>query len=1101
LIAEGENSLASNTGTIDVSAEESGADGGFVELSADYVDFASGIIDASSIDGSPGDILFDPWNIWIGDLMATWLESLDGSNVTLWAQNNIYMNLGNLGGDDILDLRFFDTEGFALRSGKHMFFNNDSIVTHGGGLTLLADHPDWYKAGFGYPKQWTNVGDGIGDIYLGSGSLITNGGRFRMKAGGNIYLDNGYIDSGGAHIDIVADAYYSYNAHPTTYDGPGNILPVYGAPGCSDTSDGIGNLYLGTGAGINSHGGVIDLLGVNIYLTSLVDAGDGLVNIIAQKDVLDDADYGAIDIIAGNLKISDLNTITRYFGKSNNFIETDINTLNRAVVTKSLYLKNYGDLYAKYVSAGENVRIRVNSDLIVGEISSSEVKLNAKSGSILDDLNDTTAIRANNISLTSQGTIGSSSTLGDMDAGYLDIALGTGALSLSSQGNIYLNEIAKANFLTSQVTNVNTGVSVHDVFLVNSAGDITVDSAITAEDNILLAALKDLNINADISTTANDIDLIALDNVKLAGNIFSSDYIGIQADFYSAYLNQGGDGTGAITQSAGIVGSGSEDLELSAGSGIKLDTAVSTLEAENTTSGDININNTGDLVIVDSGVNNSAKFGKVKLTTNSNLAVDANSQITTNKGNIRLEADEDIYVNNISTDGTFTGDNPPSQGIVRIVAGGDIQDNCDQNSTPIDSIYDISAKKIILKADGDIGTNPLAPIELRSKKLVVEGSDVNLFHKGELDFAGFDGNSFSLINAGDLTISGDITTSGDINLSVIEDPNLYINALLDSGGGNVNLSATENIVQNADILTQGGSFEGYADSDANDSGYYDLAFGSQISTNGGTALISGDDINLSGILDASTGAVTIQPSKDQTIALASGAAFGDFRLSNDEVDNILTSGLITIGSNQAGTITINNLNQPGRNFKLITSGDILEQGNEHSVDITADSLIFDVAGSVGTADNAIETEIGLLEGNIVNLINLNEFDDLALNTLTATDVILTLGKLNCCGGGAGALTDNNGALPNIIADTAILDTGTGIGSGNALETQLGTLNARVRNSSATDNIEIENTGDLNLDDLAGWGYSVNNLGLGDVYITTHSDLTILSPIKALGNMV
>jgi len=771
------------------------------------------------------------------------------------------------------------------------------------------------------------------------------------------------------------------------------------------------------------------------------------------------------------------------------------------------------------------VRIETNSDLTVSEISAASVDLDAKTGSILDDLDDITAIRANNISLTSNGSIGSSSVIGDMDAGYLDIALGGGSLSLSSKGNIYINEIASANFLTSQVTNVNTGVKAHDVFLVNSAGDITVDSAISAEDNILLAA-NNLNVNADISTTADDIDLIALDNVKLAGDISSSDYIGIQADFYSAYLNEGGDGTGAITQSAGIVGSGSEDLELSAGSGIVLDTAVSTLEAENTTSGNIDINNTGDLVIVDSGVNNQG--GEIDISVASNLSVASDSKIVTNGGDINLSADGDIYVNNISTDGTFTGSTPPSSGTVTITAGGNIEDNYDQNSNP-DDIYDINADDIVLSAGGDIGSGSKAPIELRSNGLsIIKGNDVSLFHKGNLDFGGFSGESFSLTNAGDLTISGDITTSGDINLSVVEDPNLTINATLDSGGGDVSLSATRHILLDnfALIMTRGGNFTAQADSNNNYIGTYTMNPGSEVDTASGAAtpgsvLISADDAEIYGTVFSGSGDITVAPNLDQSIGL--GGGIGAFRLSDDELDNLMTTGLLTIGSSSAGDISIDDITQPGKNIALITGGKIQEQGVDFGTEIVAQSLSLQAVSGIGSG-NALETEVqnlsvynsasGNIEINNSGLLNITEVAGVAgvVNQGLGSIIIRTrrsnaniniykpiVGRKRVSLISAGRIDDHHSSGPaDITAGELELRTKNGIGTESywGIEVDTDKLAAYTEKGD----VWIGSFGPVTIDKVGNTVGVVNEKG--DINLKTYgtnADLTIARPIQALGS--
>ncbi|RLG78960.1 MAG: hypothetical protein DRO40_13345, partial [Thermoprotei archaeon] len=912
LIAEGdsENITAVNTGTIDVSAKEEGADGGFVEISGPSV-IIDGNIDVTSEYGEVGTLLIDPWNFYILSYSPWWATNEDGDNYVRWWKD--------------LPGSSFMTEGW--------------MESFTGDIHIQALNDVFFK--LGEERTWSGWTEGV---YPTDHLLTLQGNNFTIEAGRHIDLGNdGIVMANGGNINLLTDVDF-----------------VSGIP---LTDNGVGDIYLGSGAGLISNGGNINLVGVNINLTSLVNAGTGTVNLTAQKKILDDADRAAVDIIADTLNMS-----AKGIGYScsnpyqRNDIETQVNTLNSAQArTASLYLKNFGDLYVKSASAAHNVQIEVNSNLTVGDISAASVDLDAKTGSILDDLNDTTAIRANKISLTANGNIGSTSTVGDMDAGYLDIALGGGSLSLSSKGNIYINEIASANFLTSQVTNVNTGVNAHDVFLVNSAGDITVDSAISAEDNILLAA-NNLNVNADISTTADDIDLIALDNVNLARNISSGDYIGITADFHSAYLGKGGDGTGTISQTAGVVGSGIEDLVLGAGSGIDLHTQVVTLEANNSKSGDITIDNIGNLTVVDSGVNNQALGGKVDINVHSDLTVASDAQITTHGGDINLTADGNVYVNNISTDRSFTGSTPPpSSGTVTITAGGNIEDNYDQNSNP-DDIYDINADNIVLSAGRDIGSGSKAPIELRSNGLsIIKGNDVSLFHKGNLDFGGFSGESFSLTNAGDLTISGDITTSGDINLSVIEDPNLTINATLDSGGGDVSLSATRHILLDnfALIMTRGGNFTAQADSNNNYIGTYTMNPGSEVDTASGAAtpgsvLISADDAEIYGTVFSGSGDITIAPNLDQTIGL--GGGIGAFRLSDDELDNLMTTGLLTIGSSSAGDISIDDITQPGKNIALITGGKIQEQGVDFGTEIVAQSLSLQAVSGIGSG-NALETEV------------------------------------------------------------------------------------------------------------------------------------------------
>ncbi|MFA5392781.1 MAG: hypothetical protein WC306_03855, partial [Candidatus Paceibacterota bacterium] len=664
-------------------------------------------------------------------------------------------------------------------------------------------------------------------------------------------------------------------------------------------------------------------------------------------------------------------------------------------------------------------------------------------------------------------------------------------ININNQGNLTLIDPGAWGYAIK-----NSGATGIDTWGNDTAADININND------------GSLQITADVVTNGGDITISA------TSSITQNDGTQIITNNGNALVNAGGDlslasvnagtGTATITSGGAITDNGdthsdviATSLVLSAangiGSGNALETQVSNLQATNSTSGNIEIDNTGNLNIL--GVANDAVNEDVLIKVHSNLIIGANGFITTKGGDITLEADGDIYVHKISTDGTFSGSNIPTTGTVTITAGGNIEDGYDVNGNP-DDVYDISADNIILTG-ANIGTTSLAPIEIRSNGLTINSNGiVSLFHKGLLHLAAFTGVSFNFINAGDLYVDGNIITNGgDINLSVVDDPNLIINALLDSHGGNVNLSAADHILLNnfAAILTRGGNFSAAADSDNNYFGTFIMDPGSSIDTASGavtpgTVFITGDDAEIYGNVYAGNADITITPNMDQTIGLGGGV--GAFVLSDDELDRLMTTGLLTVGSATAGDISVDFISQGSKTLKLISSGNLTEWGTDAwGADITVDHLILDIAGNVGTADNGIETEIVLLEGRAGGLININEFDNLALNTLQAKNVILTLVDPYDTGA---SLTDNNGAAPNIIADTAILDVTKSID----LDTELGTLNARVRENTATGDIHIDNTGALVLDDLAGWGYAVRNYGRGNIDIATSSPMTVNADVIA-----
>ncbi len=205
LLGNMENDLVANTGTIDVSASESGADGGFVELSAARV-IVDGDINVSSIDGKAGELFIDPWdlhivtdtkpwwgawnnpNVYYGELAGyvkeAWLENFDG-NLTLQAVNDVLFELN----DNQLNLSLINSgETFLVEAGRHIQLNNDSIVTQGGNINLSAD------------TLLIPVG---GNVNLGTGAgLKSNGGDITLK-GVDINL-TASVDAGTGNVNIRA---------------------------------------------------------------------------------------------------------------------------------------------------------------------------------------------------------------------------------------------------------------------------------------------------------------------------------------------------------------------------------------------------------------------------------------------------------------------------------------------------------------------------------------------------------------------------------------------------------------------------------------------------------------------------------------------------------------------------------------------------------------------------------------------------------------------------------------------------------------------------------------------------------------------------------
>jgi hypothetical protein len=192
------------------------------------------------------------------------------------------------------------------------------------------------------------------------------------------------------------------------------------------------------------------------------------------------------------------------------------------------------------------------------------------------------------------GDITFPSTLDDTTAGADDITLSAGT------GNIVFTGAVGGTISLGAIT-------------INSAADVTATSTISAASFTQTAGTGTTTFNALLSTTGNvsvTTGVITLNAPAGAGTI----NINANLDAGDVTLNAQ---TGAITSSAADTDIIARNLYLSAATGIgstdALLTQVSGLQARNSTSGNIRINNTGTLDVIGSGITNTN--GSVYLTT------------------------------------------------------------------------------------------------------------------------------------------------------------------------------------------------------------------------------------------------------------------------------------------------------------------------------------------------------------------------------------------------------------------------------------------------------------------------------------------------------
>ena len=1036
LLSAQENALVSTTGTIDVSASDEGADGGFVEVSGPRV-IVDGTIDVTSAFGDAGELLIDPWDLHIvspnywGEWLSfpyfpdgsyvyeAWLENFKG-NLTIEALNDISFDLDgyytsrHLEGpwyrlrwvyegwtaDNELDLsNLGEGETFTLNAGRNINLNDNIVRTDGADIVFNADKDFWYETDgeAGQPKQWTNTADGIGDINLGTGSLISNGGDVELNAGADVNFEDGLVISDGGDVRVKSDADFAYDEHEesgynykdwykeyyeeeywqryrvgrkwkwrlatrTSYKWKYNWeykTTAYSAEGAETTADGIGDIDLGTGSGIDTTSeisGNVELDGVNVNLSSLVNADGAKVMVTAVEGITDSDDAGAVDVIADELVLDAGQSIG-----SDNAIETNVNYLA-----------------ARITGLASTAGININNTSSKG------------TGLNLTDLNSW---------------------------GY--------AVGISGTGNAAIITDRRLDVADDVVTN---------------GGDVE----LTARKKVGLAGLIDAS-DGDVTITSQESDI----------NDNNGKDLNVIAD--------------KLTMTA-VKGIGGKNKNKA------IDTQVSELTAYNSEDGNIGVSNTGDLELADEGVINDG--GDVSIYNEGNLSF-ANDIIGEN---IKLDVSGQI-------DMGFGAD---------VTAA--ILANIKADSLTMRGFSEIDADEVLITLDGDMSMTWASSIEANESALITLDGDMKMSWGSSIESEDVTIESdsltmqdFSYINAGELSLDldGDLDMQGYTRISVdsmsveadnlsmqrrayisVDELDVELNGDLDMQDSTW-IYAEDSVYVSADGdigLTWVGADDVTLDSngeiiDNNDSWYYSRRARQWIKNE--ATNIEADTINLS----AKKGIGSDNTIETETSELSAyNRKNGDINISNTGDLELGGEGVI----NESGNVTLENNGDldftnevSGRNVNLLIDGDVNMMG---SASIYADKNVDVSADNIGiTSIEADKVELDA-EGAIVN--NNQEFE-----------------------GG----DDFEGRAPrkpmiartNITANKVKLNANQGIGDEEAIVTEISSLTAY---NGEEGNINIDNSGALTID-----RQGVVNDG-GSVDITTHSPLTIDSKVNATGDI-
>jgi filamentous hemagglutinin family protein len=350
------------------------------------------------------------------------------------------------------------------------------------------------------------VGGSSGDVVLAAGTSAARG-AIVSNAGSEIRGDS--LTATGSSIGSVALRLNTRVTRATTTSTNGGTY-------LTDAD----NLALIA----NATGGPIDVrTGDDLTLNGAVNAGTGNVTLAAQGSIF--ANAGS-RVTAGALDISGSS-----IGSNTAALNTAVTTLT-ARSTGGIYVNELNGLSLANVQAGGNLNVTsASGDVTVARVrADGDASLTASSGAIVDDGDDTTRLKGNDVTLRAV-SVGAPST---MTGTTLDskLRLDTDATSLdvvTTGGGIFIDEL---NGLASVSLNANAGTA-GDIELLTAAGDLNLLS-VNASDTLLLAAGHNIYGLPSLGTiTARSAEL------RAGGADSSAGHIGTLSDPLKLQLSAG----------------------------------------------------------------------------------------------------------------------------------------------------------------------------------------------------------------------------------------------------------------------------------------------------------------------------------------------------------------------------------------------------------------------------------------------------------------------------------------------------------------------------------------------------------------------------------
>ncbi len=593
--------------------------------------------------------------------------------------------------------------------------------------------------------------------------------------------------------------------------------------------------------------------------------------------------------------------------------------------------------------------------------------------------------------------------------------------------------------------------TIVNVLNAGTSVEINTGSSGSQQGNIKVSAL------ISMSTAAATIATLTL---KAANNIVISSSTGITAAS-AAILNVvleaiAGDITisSAITTNGGTVTMNSADGIALNNTNADITTAGGTLTAHANTDAD----NPGDFNMSNSGSSLSTNGGLITI---DGRGVTLNGTVSSGAANINLTA--------AATDVVIGNTMSTNQGNILINAADGVTLN---------------------DANSDVTTNG-GSFTANSNTDADNSGDFNMSNSGSsIDTSGNGGGAISA-NGLKINLNGTLNSGGkNVDLTATKDT-VTVGKTLTTGGGNLTLNAADDVVlsnANSDITTSGGSYTVDANTDGDSNGdYRQTNAGSSVNTANGNISITANDFILDGTHNSGNGSTSLLLSRSgTTLRLGSGGSSLDADISGTELQNLTANGL-TIGGSNAATISVRGITAANSNNISGTTTLSATSGTGTVTFDTAASTFNTLAVNAGngaTFNQNVTTDTGSMtvnaDSDASGAGDFNVATGVTLNTsgknfsVTANNFILTgTGAINAGAGIASLITSKAGTTVGL---------GGGTGTFNVTDAEADQITASSIEIGAANagNIKVDNFSPANSSKLIlRTGGSLTEEGAGD----------------------